>query len=147
MTKRYLALVGGLVCLSTALAVAQRPALETRPPKQDYNSGEYLYRAFCASCHGGRGSGDGSVAGILRVPPANLTQIARQAGGTFPRDRVFAAIDGRQAIRGHGLGEMPVWGECSRRLKVRARPSFGSASTRSSVTSSPFKRRRERGAT
>jgi mono/diheme cytochrome c family protein len=93
------------------LAGWQRSGGEMRPPKQDYNSGEYLYRAFCASCHGSHGTGDGSVANILRVPPSNLTQIARRNGGVFPRDRIFAAIDGRQTVRGHGPGEMPIWSD------------------------------------
>ena len=100
-----------LVFLCTITAAAQQAAPGGRPLKQDYNSGEYLYRTFCASCHGNGGAGDGSVAEILRVPPPDLTLIARRNGGTFPRAGVFGAIDGRQAVRGHGPGDMPIWGD------------------------------------
>jgi mono/diheme cytochrome c family protein len=64
--------------MSVVLHAAAAWARESRAatPHQDYNSGEYLYRVFCASCHGG--AGDGSVAAILHVPPADLTAIARR---------------------------------------------------------------------
>ena len=107
MMMRIVAMTVGVASLASALAIAQRPAADLRPPKQDYNSGEYLYRAFCASCHGSRGSGDGVVASILRVAPSDLTSIARRNSGTFPRDQVFSAIDGRAKVAGHGSGEMP----------------------------------------
>jgi len=111
MMMRIVAMTVGVASLASALTIAQRPAPDMRSPKQDYNSGEYLYRAFCASCHGSRGSGDGVVASILRVAPSDLTSIARRSSGTFPRDQVFSAIDGRAKVAGHGSGEMPVWGD------------------------------------
>jgi mono/diheme cytochrome c family protein len=113
--RLFLPIAGLAVCFCAALA--QRPSQETQPPRQDYNSGEYLYRAFCASCHGSRGRGDGPVAGMLRVAPPDLTSIARRNGGSFPRDRVLASIDGRQAVRGHGSAEMPVWGDVLKRTE------------------------------
>lgn len=79
-------------------------------PRQDYNSGEYLYRAFCASCHGEHGAGNGAVASILHVPPSDLTTIAAENNGVFPRARVRAAIDGRTSVKEHGPGDMPIWG-------------------------------------
>ena len=101
-----LAGLGAVVGAQPSTAAAQRS--QTR---QDYNSGPYLYGAFCASCHGVRGAGDGVVADILRVRPPDLTAIAKRNGGTFPRDRVYAAIDGRQKVTGHGHADMPVWGD------------------------------------
>jgi len=80
-------------------------------PRQDYNSGEYLYHAFCASCHGDRGAGNGPLADILRVRPSDLTTIAARNGGVFPRDRIHAAIDGRTSVKEHGPGNMPIWGD------------------------------------
>jgi mono/diheme cytochrome c family protein len=64
---------------------------------------------FCASCHGESGKGEGPDADLLKQPPPDLTQIARRAGGTFPRDEVVRKIDGRTLVRAHGA-EMPVWG-------------------------------------
>ena len=57
----------------------QRP----KPARQDYNSGEYLYRTFCASCHGESAKGDGPVSDILRRRPPDLTAIATPGGGVF----------------------------------------------------------------
>lgn len=68
------------------------------------------YRAHCAACHGPEGEGDGPVAPVLTVPPADLTLLSARAGGRFPRERVRSVIDGRHEVRGHGLREMPVWG-------------------------------------
>ena len=84
-----------------------------------HDSGEYLYRVFCASCHGLSGTGDGPVAPILRQPPSDLTAIASGAGGVFPRDQVITKIDGRTFVRAHGTRDMPVWGD---RLKITVGP-------------------------
>jgi mono/diheme cytochrome c family protein len=116
--NRILPLIVGLVWIGAVLGAQQRPmSADREQPKQDYNSAEYLYRALCASCHGVRGAGDGAVADIMRVRPSDLTLVARRNGGTFPRDRVYAAIDGRQKVAGHGLADMPVWGDVLKRTE------------------------------
>jgi hypothetical protein len=51
------------------------------------------------------------MASVLSKRPADLTLIARRNGGTFPADIVAKAIDGRSPVKGHGGGEMPVWGD------------------------------------
>jgi mono/diheme cytochrome c family protein len=72
--------------------------------------------AYCASCHGPSGHGDGPVAVELKKRPADLTQLAKNNNGNFPYTRVRAVIDGRgQALGIHGPAEMPVWGERFRR--------------------------------
>lgn len=107
------------ILLFTALAVAaigvRAPASEqTTPPRQDYTSGPYLYRVFCASCHGETGVGNGPVSDLLRVRPSDLTAIAKRNAGVFPRDQVFTIIDGRTPVPGHGRQDMPVWGDVLR---------------------------------
>jgi mono/diheme cytochrome c family protein len=107
------------VLLFTALALASigvpAPASEqTKPPRQDYTSGPYLYRVFCASCHGETGVGNGPVSDLLRVPPFDLTAIAKRNAGAFPGDQVFAIIDGRTPVPGLGRQDMPVWGDVLR---------------------------------
>jgi len=37
------------------------------------------FAAFCSSCHGAGGKGDGPMAGTLEHRPANLTRLARRA--------------------------------------------------------------------
>ena len=46
---------------------------------------------------------------MLRGKPANLTLLARNAGG-FDETAVMMAIDGRRTVAEHGPREMPVWG-------------------------------------
>jgi mono/diheme cytochrome c family protein len=107
------------ILLVTTLAFASigvpAPASQqAKPQQQDYTSGPYLYRVFCASCHGETGVGNGPVSDLLRVPPSDLTAIAKRNGGVFSRDQVFAIIDGRTPVPGHGRQDMPVWGDVLR---------------------------------
>ncbi len=52
------------------------------------------FAEYCAACHGTSGAGNGALAGTLSKRPANLTTLARRAGGTFPTTRVMAKIWG-----------------------------------------------------
>ena len=74
-------------------------------------TGAATFGTYCASCHGAGARGDGPMASVMTTKPADLTQIAQRNGGTFPTDRVAQIIDGRRAVKGHGRGEMPVWGD------------------------------------
>jgi len=80
---------------------------EPAPPSP---GGEALYRRYCASCHGLTGRGDGPVARTLSPPPADLTQLAKKAGGDVDEARLISFIDGRRWVKAHGPREMPVWG-------------------------------------
>lgn len=72
--------------------------------------GKGKYTKYCASCHGNAAKGDGPLAQMLIVKPADLTQLSQRNGGQFPFWRVYRMIDGREAVRGHGSREMPMWG-------------------------------------
>jgi mono/diheme cytochrome c family protein len=72
-------------------------------------SGQEMFHAYCASCHGLDGKGAGPAAPALKKQPTDLTVLAKQSGGKFPAMRVMNSIkDGTQA--GHGSKDMPVWG-------------------------------------
>ena len=73
--------------------------------------GSTVYRVYCASCHGDYGRGNGAVAVFLKLRPADLTQIAKRNKGTFPAERIYQLIDGRQGVKAHGGSQMPVWGD------------------------------------
>lgn len=73
-------------------------------------SGAATFRLYCASCHGTSGKGDGPLASSMKVPPADLTQIAKRNRGVLPADQILRTIDGRSPARGHG-SDMPVWGD------------------------------------
>jgi mono/diheme cytochrome c family protein len=72
--------------------------------------GPDLFRAYCASCHGADGKGNGPVAPALKATVPDLTLIANNNGGNFPAARVRRVIMGEGIIASHGSREMPVWG-------------------------------------
>ncbi len=74
-------------------------------------NGRNTYKSYCMNCHGEQGKGDGYVSSTLKVPPPDLTQLAKQNGGVYPAERVTQSIDGSRAIRSHGTREMPIWGD------------------------------------
>ncbi len=82
--------------------------------KVDYgkiSQGKSLFRAWCRTCHGEAGKGDGPMAEHLKVAPSDLTLLSQNDGDQFYFGRVAARIDGREKVRGHGSKDMPVWGE------------------------------------
>jgi mono/diheme cytochrome c family protein len=74
--------------------------------------GRDLFEFYCATCHGRDGSGHGPVAAALKVPPPDLTRLARNNGGALPRERVAALLTQEQRVLApaHGTSDMPVWG-------------------------------------
>ncbi len=77
----------------------------------DESPGKKLFTQYCGSCHGPDGRGDGVLSGVLKEKPADLTLIAKNNGGEFPRQKVMRFIDGTTDVRAHGNPDMPVWGE------------------------------------
>jgi mono/diheme cytochrome c family protein len=107
------------VLLVASLAVAQSPRKEKAKETPLINSiqGPDLYKAYCASCHGVDGKGNGPMAKSLKVKPSDLTRIAVRNGGTFPLMRVERIISGEEPPpSGHGTSEMPVWGPIFSRI-------------------------------
>jgi len=97
------------IVLAAAFSLGFRLCGESAPPSPA-PGGAALYRRYCASCHGLTGRGDGPVAETLSTPPADLTQLAKKAGGHFDEPGLIAYIDGRRWVKAHGPREMPVWG-------------------------------------
>jgi mono/diheme cytochrome c family protein len=84
--------------------------------------GSDLFRSYCASCHGADGKGRGPVANVLKVPPADLTTLARRNGGKYPaalvRDTLYGARTPNPSAA-HGTSEMPLWGSIFKQLDVK----------------------------
>lgn len=72
--------------------------------------GEELYQVHCATCHGLEMTGHGPMAGVLLIPPADLTTLETRNSGVFPLFRVIKRIDGRDPLVSHG-SPMPVYGD------------------------------------
>jgi mono/diheme cytochrome c family protein len=75
------------------------------------SSGEEMYKAYCAVCHGVDGKGRGPAADALKVPPTDLTMLSKNNGGKYPGLKVAATIRGEANLPAHGSREMPVWGQ------------------------------------
>jgi len=108
-------LAGSLACALLACSGVPRTrnGWEQRSARSDPRAriewGRELFLGYCASCHGGEARGNGPVAALLKVPPADLTRIAARRG-RFESSEVAAFIDGRADVAAHGKREMPVWG-------------------------------------
>jgi mono/diheme cytochrome c family protein len=73
--------------------------------------GKAEYHSSCAPCHGSDGKGTGPVSAGLKVPPPDLTVLAKKNNGVFPFNSVSEIIDGRKTIIAHGTRDMPIWGD------------------------------------
>jgi mono/diheme cytochrome c family protein len=103
-------IVGLMICL-TVVGASQQKEIRHVPVKATSPAlGHEMYAAYCAVCHGVDGQGRGPAADALKVPPPDLTMLARKNGGTYPSDHVRSAIEGDLRLAAHGSKEMPVWG-------------------------------------
>jgi len=121
MRIRYVCLAAVIVAFSVMLAAQTTSQSSASPPTKpevkkvpaaytDPSSGKGMYIAYCASCHGTDGKGDGPAALALKKFPTDLTLIEVQKGGTFPEAHIMQVIKGDATTAAHGNKEMPVWG-------------------------------------
>jgi mono/diheme cytochrome c family protein len=110
--------------LGMAFAVAARQENPPQPQSGAKNEplitsvkGPDLFRAYCASCHGDEGKGNGPAAGALNTRPADLTTITQRHGGVFPSTLVRRIIAGDDVVVAHGSRDMPVWGPIFHRVE------------------------------
>ena len=76
----------------------------------DGEIGREVYLEQCATCHGLNAKGQGPMAAILTLQPADLTALSRNNSGEFPLLRVVMRIDGREPLVSHG-SPMPIFGD------------------------------------
>ena len=114
-----------VMLIAPVLVDAQRARTGPSPVYESLN-GKDSFDAYCVSCHGADGRGDGPLARALRDTPADLRMLARRNHDVFPRDRVRAELLGEgRTVAGHGPTQMPVWGPMFRvfepdtRVRVR----------------------------
>jgi len=77
---------------------------------EDVDIGKSEFQSSCASCHGADAKGKGPVSSQLKIPPPDLTVLARNNNGVFPTNAVYETISGLKTIPTHGNREMPIWG-------------------------------------
>jgi mono/diheme cytochrome c family protein len=111
-----LILAGTLLALGSTSVVSQEIVQQEsqvkRPPIPFSNpqSGEQMYKDYCAACHGPAGKGDGPAAAFLKAWPPDLTTLAQRNNGKYPEIRVREALLFGSTSRAHGTSDMPVWG-------------------------------------
>ena len=98
------------------LVAAQQPSEADKqvPAMTPVVVGQEMFRAYCVSCHGIDGKGQGPAALALKKSPPDLTLLSRKNGGTFPMGRVRSVIEGNDFVTEHGSREMPIWGDAFR---------------------------------
>ena len=78
---------------------------------EDFDIAKSEFQSSCASCHGADAKGKGPVSDQLKIPPSDLTMLAKNNNGVFPKDAVYETIYGSKTFSAHGNREMPIWGE------------------------------------
>ena len=114
-----------VTCVAAVLCVAAdgEGFPPSSPSPEDVEAGRQLFRVYCVGCHGVTARGDGPAAERLGTPPADLTHIARDDDGAFPRERIHRAIEGIEETPGHEPREMPLWGFALAKLDSDAEPN------------------------
>ena len=111
--QKFIWMLGALIVVTLAVGAQDQPqkVIKHVPVKPTSPaSGQEMYTAYCAVCHGKDGTGNGPAAEALKVPPTNLTSLAKNNGGKYPSLKVAASIRGESQTPAHGTAEMPVWG-------------------------------------
>jgi mono/diheme cytochrome c family protein len=100
-------MTGGVKCLTIASLAA---GFAAAAQAEDFDVGKSEFQSSCASCHGIDAKGDGPVSSQLKVPPPDLTMLAKKNNGVFPTNAAYEIIYGLKTIPAHGTREMPIWG-------------------------------------
>jgi mono/diheme cytochrome c family protein len=82
----------------------------SRVPPANRDSGEQLYKRYCAVCHGNDLKGNGPISPEYENPPADLTTLAQRHKNEFPDAYVEKVLRNGLNKPAHGNTEMPVWG-------------------------------------
>jgi mono/diheme cytochrome c family protein len=108
------------VVLLILLTVSAAEAFANPPPAYE---GRRLYVSYCQLCHGVDGKGDGPLARVMQITPADLTTTVRSRSDTILMKIITG--EGRQTITGrdrHNLlsDAMPEWKDVFSDSQVRA---------------------------
>lgn len=109
-----------IALLLLAIAAGLPLGAQDRSPRKliPEMDGKSLYVAYCASCHGMDGKGNGPVAAALKDKVPDLTTLSFRRGGKYPAAELEKMILGEADQRtAHGNREMPVWGPLFRQVE------------------------------
>ena len=108
------------LALLVLFAVSVPEATANPPPAYE---GRRLYVSYCQLCHGTGGEGDGPLAKVMKISPADLTTTIRSRSDTILTKIITG--EGRQTITGrdrHNLlsDSMPEWKDVFSESQVKA---------------------------
>jgi mono/diheme cytochrome c family protein len=89
------------------------------------SSGQQMYVAYCAACHGATAKGDGPAASALKEKPADLTTLSIGNKGKFPGHTVEHVLTDVENLPAHGSTAMPNWYPAFRSLDKECPPLAG----------------------
>jgi mono/diheme cytochrome c family protein len=101
-----------LFLLAVSVGAQSPPSVDhTELPSNYVPSGKTMYVEYCAVCHGPGAKGDGPSSAMLKVPPSDLTTLAKRHDGKFPYEYVSNILRfGPGPTILHGTADMPTWG-------------------------------------
>ncbi len=118
---RKVVIVFILLLLAICVFAQTKPQVQNVPAKYtSAASGKEMFNAYCASCHGTTGKGDGPAAPAMKSGVPDLTMLSKSHGGTFPAMSVTQGIVGDTRVVAHGSKEMPVWGPVFSRMSQQS---------------------------
>jgi len=100
-----------ILCAGTTFGEVVIKEVPLRWEKVAKLDGDELFNNLCAVCHGADGKGDGPAVNALEKAVPNLTVLAANNDGVYPRRHVENVIFGRSRRVAHGTSSMPYWGE------------------------------------
>lgn len=108
------------VVVLTLIAVTIPDASANPPPAFE---GRRLYVSYCQLCHGTDGKGDGPLAKVMKISPADLSTTVRSRSDTILTKIITG--EGRQTITGrdrHNIlsDAMPEWNDVFSESQVKA---------------------------
>jgi mono/diheme cytochrome c family protein len=101
-----------LVGQGTGITQTTGKTLKTVPISQSQSdSGRQMYQDYCAACHEMDGTGSGPAAEFLKVPPPDLTTMAKRHNEKSVALKTKSVLVFGSGSKAHGALEMPLWGQ------------------------------------
>jgi mono/diheme cytochrome c family protein len=124
--RTRIAVVLTLAVAVAALAQTAENTVETKEIKKvgakytNPASGQEMFEAYCASCHGKDARGNGPAASAMKSSVPDITLLAKNNNGSYPSAKIYEVIRGDSALASHGSKDMPVWGRVFSQLSHSA---------------------------
>lgn len=95
------------VMMAGATSVALAGLVAACAPEAQPTGAAGDYADYCAACHGPSGRGNGPAAVGMAVAPVDLTMLASENYGVFPKTRVMGQLVGY--TMGRSESHMPIY--------------------------------------